>query len=189
MTLILACTSASQSQKLGTGLELSLAVKETIAAQRAELDDFIFNVKYTQGEKEERLRLIEERQTSFNLALDEIASEREELKEALAKNIITQEAFTAGMRVIGLKVAGSSRSIKIVENALAELGKEVGEKQKQKFAVLEEKHRELKKRISVDQEVERWNETSLPEIGIEGNETPFQKIIEKINESRRRGEK
>lgn len=185
MTLLLACTGASQPQKLSAGLELSLAFKETIAAQRVELEDFIFKAKYTRAEKDERLKLIEERQTSFNLALDEIARERAELKEALAKNIITQEAFTAGMRAIGLKVAESSRSIKTVENALAELGKELAEKQRQKFAVVEEKQRELKKRIKGEEE----SETTPPQIAIEGNETPAQKIIEKINESRRRGEK
>lgn len=180
--LLLASTNAAQSQKFGTGFELSLAFKETIAAQRADIEDFIFKAKYTQADKEERLRLIEERQSSFSLALNEIAVEREELKMALANNTITQDAFTVGMRALGLKIACNSRLMQSIEKALAELGREFVEKQK--FRVLEERHRELKNRFTSEWQI-KVNETALPQ---EGYETPTQKI-ERINENRRRVEK
>lgn len=178
--LFLASTNVAQSQKLGTGFELSLAFKETIAAQMADLEDFIFKAKYAQADKEERLRLIEKRQNSFSLALNEIAMEREELKMALANKTITQDAFTAGMRALGLKVASNSRLIQVIERALTELEGELVEKQK--FRVLEEKHRELKNRFTSEWQI-KVNETALPQ---EGYEIPQK--IERINE-RRRGEK
>lgn len=171
--------SAASQEKLSIGLELSLAVKETIASQRAELEDFIFKTKYSRVEEEERLKLIEERQARFNLALNEISLERVELKQALDSGAITQEAFTAGMKVLGLKEASSSKSMQVLDKFLVELGKEFGEKYKQKFAVLEEKQRELKKRV-----ISQVNDT-LPREA-EGKETLE---IEKsnVNESRRRG--
>ncbi len=187
ITLIMALFAAgvgiaSQSQeRLGTGLELSLAFKETIASQRAELEDFIFEAKFGGAGKEEQLKMIEERQLSFSLALDEIAMERAELKKALENNTITQEAFTAGMRALGLKVALNSKGLQTVEKALVKLEKALAEKQRQKFAILEEKHRELKKRSGSEGGME--GETAL--LQIERNET--QKM--QINESQRRGER
>lgn len=168
--LLVGASNASQSQeRLNPGLELSLALKETLANQRADVEDFIFKAKYDRAEKEERLKLIEERQIKFNAALDEIAKERSELKDAHENRTITQEAFTAGMKTLGLEVALSAKTVKELDDDIVELKKHIEDKHKQKFSKIEENHNELKNRTREDVEIEeKENETK--------DETPTSNI-------------
>ncbi len=192
ISLLTGASNALQSQeKLQSGTEFKLALSQIMANQRYEAEEFIFKAKYDRADKEGRLTLIEERQNKFGSALDEIAAERDELKEFHKNGTVTQEAFTAGMRTLGLKVALSAKAIKEMDDDIAELRKNIEEKYKQKFALLEENHNRLKMRAEGDSsdieyhENEAKNETST----IEKPAPEFDHNNETRNETQKRGEK
>jgi uncharacterized membrane protein YkoI len=143
--------SSAQDRGISVGNGITSQIREILATRKSEIESQIYKIRYIKVEKSECLPLIEERQSRFAAILDEVASDRLELINALKNGTITQEVFTVGMKDLGLKVAISAKAMNEMKDDLTELQVHIEEKHLPRFGKLEKDNHRLQKKV-IDEE-------------------------------------